>query len=220
MKINFSPYIKQFPELFSGKKVLYVHGFGSSGQSGTVARIREVLPQATVIAPDLPVEPEEAMTLLRQTCNQEKPDLIIGTSMGGMYAEMLYGYDRIIVNPAFEMGETMKAHGMTGQQQFQNPRQDGVQEFMVTKQLVKAYKEMTEQCINGVTQEEQSRVWGLFGDEDTTVDTIDIFKAHYQTAICFHGEHRMNDNSFMHAVVPVIRWIDDRQEYRYRYTDG
>ena len=57
MKINFSPYIKQFPELFSGKKVLYVHGFGSSGQSGTVARIREVLPQATVIAPDLPVEP-------------------------------------------------------------------------------------------------------------------------------------------------------------------
>lgn len=216
MKINFSPYIKQFPELFSGKKVLYVHGFGSSGQSGTVARIREVLPQATVIAPDLPVEPEEAMTLLRQTCNQEKPDLIIGTSMGGMYAEMLYGYDRIIVNPAFEMGETMKAHGMTGQQQFQNPRQDGVQEFMVTKQLVKAYKEMTEQCFNGVTQEEQSRVWGLFGDEDTTVDTIDIFKAHYQTAICFHGEHRMNDNSFMHAVVPVIRWIDDRQKKRER----
>jgi 5'(3')-deoxyribonucleotidase len=133
-----------------------------------------------------------------------------------MYAEMLYGYDRIIVNPAFEMGETMKAHGMTGQQQFQNPRQDGVQEFMVTKQLVKAYKEMTEQCFNGVTQEEQSRVWGLFGDEDTTVDTIDIFKAHYQTAICFHGEHRMNDNSFMHAVVPVIRWIDDRQEGRER----
>ena len=36
-------YIKQFPELFRGKKVMYVHGFGSSGQSGTVTRIREVL---------------------------------------------------------------------------------------------------------------------------------------------------------------------------------
>ena len=42
-----NPYIKQFPELFAGKKVMYVHGFGSSGQSGTVTRIREVLPQAT-----------------------------------------------------------------------------------------------------------------------------------------------------------------------------
>ena len=37
-------YIKQFPELMKGKKVMYVHGFASSGQSGTVTRIREVLP--------------------------------------------------------------------------------------------------------------------------------------------------------------------------------
>ena len=93
-------YIKQFSDIFKGKKVMYVHGFGSSGQSGTVSRIREVLPQATVIAPDLPIRPEETLTLLHQTCEQEHPDLIIGTSMGGMYAEMLYGYDRILVNPA------------------------------------------------------------------------------------------------------------------------
>ena len=116
-----NPYIKQFPELFKGKKIMYVHGFGSSGQSGTVTRIREVLPGATVIAPDLPVRPEEAMALLCQTCETEKPDLIIGTSMGGMYAEMLYGYDRILVNPALQMGDTMKNHGMIGAQHFSNP---------------------------------------------------------------------------------------------------
>jgi len=209
-------YIKQFPELFGGKKIMYVHGFGSSGQSGTVSRIREVLPQSTVIAPDLPVRPQEAIDLLRQVCDKEHPDLIIGTSMGGMYTEMLYGYDRIIVNPAFQMGETMKEHGMIGAQHFSNPRQDGVQDFIVTKALVKEYKEMTEQCFSGITVEEQNRVWGLFGDEDTTVNTYDIFHKHYPTAIRFHGEHRMNDKSFMHAVVPVIRWIDDRQEGRER----
>lgn len=211
-----NPYIKQFPELFKGKKIMYVHGFGSSGQSGTVTRIREVLPGATVIAPDLPVCPEEAMALLRQTCETEKPDLIIGTSMGGMYAEMLYGYDRILVNPALQMGDTMKDHGMIGAQHFSNPRQDGVQDFIVTKALVKEYKEMTEQCFSGITLEEKRRVWGLFGDEDTTVDTYDLFREHYPTAIRFHGEHRMNDRSFMHSVVPVIRWIDDRQEGRER----
>ena len=209
-------YIKQFPELFRGKKVMYVHGFGSSGQSGTVTRIREVLPQAEVIAPDLPVHPQEAMDLLRDICEKEKPDLIIGTSMGGMYAEMLYGFDRILVNPALQMGDTMKEHGMIGAQHFSNPRQDGVQDFMVTKALVKEYKEMTEQCFAQVTKEETARVWGLFGDEDTTVNTYDLFREHYPTAIRFHGEHRMNDNSFMHSVVPVIRWIDDRQEGRER----
>ena len=209
-------YIKQFPELMKGKKILYVHGFGSSGQSGTVTRIREVLPQAEVIAPDLPIEPQEALQLLKDTCEREKPDLIIGTSMGGMYAEMLYGYDRILVNPALEMGETMKEHGMIGAQHFSNPRADGVQDFMVTKTLVKAYKEATQLCFGGVNDEEQRRVFGLFGDEDTTVNTYDLFHEHYTQAIRFHGEHRMNDKSFMHAVVPVIRWIDDRQEGRER----
>lgn len=216
MAVQNNPYLKQFPELFKGKKVMYVHGFASSGQSGTVTRIREVLPNAVVIAPDLPVRPEEAMALLRQTCEREHPDLIIGTSMGGMYAEMLYGYDRILVNPALQMGDTMKDHGMMGAQHFQNPRQDGVQDFIVTKALVKEYKEMTEQCFTGVTPEEQGRVWGLFGDEDDLVNTFDLFHEHYPIAIRFHGEHRMNDNSFMHSVVPVIRWIDDRQEGRER----
>lgn len=211
-----NPYIKQFPELFAGKTVMYVHGFGSSGQSGTVSRIREVLPKATVIAPDLPLRPAEALSLLHETCEREHPDLIIGTSMGGMYAEMLTGYDRILVNPALQMGDTMKEHGMIGAQHFSNPRQDGVQDFIVTKALVKEYKDMTEQCFSSVTPDEQSRVWGLFGDEDTTVDTYDLFHEHYPTAIRFHGEHRMNDRSFMHSVVPVIRWIDDRQERRER----
>ena len=44
-------------DLFKGKKVLYVHGFASSGQSGTVTRIREVLTQATVIMYAQPKSP-------------------------------------------------------------------------------------------------------------------------------------------------------------------
>ena len=31
-----NPYIKQFPDLMAGKKIMYVHGFLSSAQSGTV----------------------------------------------------------------------------------------------------------------------------------------------------------------------------------------
>ena len=208
-------YIKQFPELMKGKKVLYVHGFGSSGQSGTVTRIREVLPHAEVVAPDLPIHPQEAMDLLNNVCATEKPDLIIGTSMGGMYAEMLYGFDRILVNPAFRIADTMSEHGLTGKQQFSNPRQDGVQEFYVDKPLVKEYRAITEHNFaQADNTDEQHRVFGLFGDMDELVDTADIFP--YQQKMPFHGEHRMNDRSFMHSVVPVIRWIDDRQEGRER----
>lgn len=210
-------YAIQFPEIMKGKKILYVHGFSSSGQSGTVVKIREMLPGATVVAPDLPLHPAEAMDLLHHTCETENPDLIIGTSMGGMYAEMLYGYDRILVNPAFQMGDTMLKHGMLGKNTFLNPRQDGVQEFIVTKSLVEEYKEITAKCFAGVTDEEsRDRVYGLFGDEDPVVHTRDLFSQHYRNAISFHGEHRMNDKILLHSVLPVVQWIDDRQEHRER----
>lgn len=210
-------YAIQFPEIMKGKKILYVHGFSSSGQSGTVVKIREMLPGATVVAPDLPLHPAEAMDLLHHTCETENPDLIIGTSMGGMYAEMLYGYDRILVNPAFQMGDTMLKHGMLGKNTFLNPRQDGVQEFIVTKSLVEEYKDITAKCFAGVTDEEsRDRVYGLFGDEDPVVHTRDLFSQHYRNAISFHGEHRMNDKILLHSVLPVVQWIDDRQEHRER----
>ena len=211
-----NPYIKQFPDLMAGKTVLYVHGFASSGQSGTVRRLQEVLPEARVIAPDLPIHPHEALALLHDICLKEKPDLIVGTSMGGMFAEQLRGYDRICVNPALDIGETMRAHGLTGTQQFQNPRQDGAQEFYVDKALVKEYREVSEQRFQNMTDDDRQRVYGLFGDEDELVDTYDMFHEHYPQALYFHGEHRMNDRSFMHSVLPVIRWIDDRQQQRER----
>ena len=210
-------FVKQFPDLMAGKTIMYVHGFASSGQSGTVGRLRTVFPHARVVAPDLPLHPQEALDLLRRLCETEHPDLIIGTSMGGMFTEMLYGYDRICVNPAFCIADTMSEHGLTGKQQFFSPRQDGVQEFYVDKPLVKEYKAITEQNFNRVDErDEQHHVFGLFGDEDDLVDTRELFSQHYTQDIPFHGGHRMNDHSFMHSIVPVIRWIDDRQEHHQR----
>ena len=206
----------EFPELMKGKKVMYVHGFASSAQSGTVALLRQLMPNAEVVADDVPLVPQEAIEFLRKRCEEEKPDLIIGSSAGGMMTEQLYGYDRILVNPAFQMGDTMGKHGMIGKQTYQNPRRDGVQEFIVTKALVKQFAELTEQCFapESTSDEEQSRVWGLFGDNDPLVHTFDLYREHYPQAVKFHGEHRLVDSVAIHYLVPVIRWIDDRQEDR------
>ncbi len=214
MEIN---YKIQFPDMMKGKTILYVHGFASSGQSGTVTKLREMLPGATVVPPDLPLHPDEAMALLRDICSKDNPDLIIGTSMGGMYAEMLYGYDRILVNPAFQMGETMYKHGHVGKNTYHSQRLDGVQDFILTKAMVEEYKATTEQCFSGVTDKDRDvLVYGLFGDEDQIVDTRDIFTEHYRNAISFHGEHYMNDKVLLHSLIPVVQWIDDRQNGRVR----
>lgn len=209
-------YVKNYPDLMSGKKIMYCHGFSSSGLTHTADLLRQYMPQATVVAPDIPLHPEEGLALLRKTVEDEHPDLIVGTSMGGMYAEMLTGVDRILVNPAFKMGDTMNEHGMTGQQHWQNPRRDGEKDFIVTKGLVREYRDITEQCFLHVDDEERRHVWGLFGDEDPLVHTFDLFHSHYPQAIHFHGEHQLVEKVLFHYVVPVIRWIDDRQEGRER----
>lgn len=69
------------------KKLIYLHGFGSSAASGTVKTLRELLPDFDVVAPDILVDPAEALPFLRGLCMNEAPDVIVGTSMGGMYAQ-------------------------------------------------------------------------------------------------------------------------------------
>lgn len=198
------------------KTIMYVHGFGSAASTNTVKVLQTLLPSARVIAEDIPLNPEEAMVMLRKMVETEKPHLVIGTSMGGMYSEMLRGVDRILVNPAFQMGDTMSEHGMMGKQVFQNPRKDGVQEFIVTKAMVKEFREMTTHCFEDMTDDDRQRVWGLFGDADSTVHTFDLFRSHYPQAIPFHGEHRLTEKVIMHYLIPLIRQIDDCQEGRER----
>ncbi len=211
-----APNRKEYPQLMAGKKIMYVHGFASSAQSGTVERLRSLMPQAEIIARDLPLHPAEAMQLLHDLCAENRPDLIIGTSAGGMMTELLTGYDRILVNPAFQMGDTMLKRNMLGHMVYQNPRSDGQQEFIVTKSLVKEYAETTAMCFANVTDDERKRVWGLFGDEDDVVHTFDLFLSHYPNAIRFHGGHRLTDHTTLHYLIPLIRQIDDRQEGRER----
>ncbi len=198
------------PELMSGKKILYVHGFASSGSSGSVRTLRLLLPEATIIAPDLPVEPQEALDLLRNMLESEKPDLIIGTSMGGMYTEMLYGVDRILVNPAFQLADTLLKNNGLGRKEFHNPRQDGETSFLVTKSLIDHFREVSSHCFERAS-EDQDKVFALYGIHDTLVHTYDLFSEHYPQAVRFDGEHHLNDAAILHAVLPVIQWIDDRQ---------
>ena len=203
------------PGLFAGKTILYVHGFASSGASGTVGRLRLLLPQATVIAPDLPVDPHEAIALLKDLCARENPDLIVGTSMGGMYTEQLAGYDRICVNPALHLADTILKNNGLGKQEFHNVRKDGQTSFMVTKALLEDYRAVSDGRFSVV---EPERVYGLFGTRDTMVHCFGEFAAHYPQSIHFDGEHQLNDHTFLWTLLPVMQWIDDKQEGRTKRT--
>ena len=202
-----------FPDLLRDKKIMYVHGFCSSAfpEGGTIERLKRAFPCATVVAEDIPLHPQEGLAMLQEMTAREQPDLIVGSSMGGMYAEQLKGFDRILINPAFRMGDTMQEHGFMGPQTYFKPRRDGVQHFIVTEELVQAYRDLSAQCFQNITPEEQRHVFGLFGEQDPLVHTWDLFCTHYPQAVRCRGGHQLDDFMFLHGMLPMIREIAARQ---------
>lgn len=187
------------------RKLLYVHGFASSGNSGTVMALRRHLSGWTVVAPDLPVDPFESLELLRRLLDEEAPDIVVGTSMGGMYAQQLWGVPRIVVNPSFEMSRSL-LFGKMGRNRYMSKRKDGATEFRIDKAVVERFKEMEKHQFDGITDDEKRLVVGLFGDKDPVVHFHPLMSQLYGEERCrwFSGEHRLNDELVKKVVLPVI----------------
>ena len=190
-------------------KLIYFHGFGSSAQSGTIRTLRRMLSDFEVIAPDIPVDPADALPFLKQLCEDEQPDVVIGTSMGGMYAQQMFGFNRICVNPAFEMS-TMSKVLKVGTFEYFKPRMDGETHFTITPDIIKHHADMESKQFDGVADEEKTKVWGLFGSDDKQVNGEPIFRQHYDNVIHFNGEHRMSDEVIATVLIPLIRRITSR----------
>lgn len=185
------------------KKLIYLHCFGSSAASGTVKTLRELLPDFDVVAPDIPVDPAEALPFLRGLCMNEVPDVVVGTSMGGMYAQQMRGYNRICVNPAFEMSKKSKMLTV-GTHEYFKPRKDGTTHFEITSEIIRHQAEMEEHQFDGITEEDRKQVWGIFADNDQQVNSESLFLQYYNQVIYFSGEHRMDDKVIEDVLVPLI----------------
>ena len=196
-------------------KLLYVHGFASSGSSGTVMTLRRHLALWRVIAPDLPVDPFEALELLHSIVEKEKPDVVVGTSMGGMYAQQLWGVPRIIVNPSFEMSRSL-LFGKMGRNKYMSKRQDGATEFRIDKAVVERFKLMEKTQFDGITDEEKQLVTALFGDKDPVVNFYPLVSELYGAERCLHfdGEHRLNDDVVKKVLIPIINgYVKEQNPY-------
>ena len=78
------------------KKILFLHGFYASGQCVPALALREAFEkeritrpyescegsQVKVLTPDLPLHPNDAIRFIREICNKERPNILVGNSCG------------------------------------------------------------------------------------------------------------------------------------------
>ncbi|MCM1110985.1 MAG: hypothetical protein NC336_07255 [Clostridium sp.] len=190
-------------KVMAGKTVLYIHGFASSGKASTAARLRELLPATKVLSPDLPVNPDEAIAMLRDIIDKEKVDLVIGTSMGGMFANLLDRVPRILINPSFHVSKNMRKK--IGTVQFLKERGDGATEFEVTEQLCNAYEALERKQFEDFDNRDTGETFALFGSKDDVVDCREEYIRYYGDAYTFVPcGHRLSEEALVADLVPAM----------------
>lgn len=174
-------------------KILYIHGLSSSGASDTAESLRYFLQDDTILSPDIPIDPEEALTMLQEMVEREGVDLVIGTSMGGMFAQKLRGCNKILVNPSFHVSQSMRSK--LGINKFFSVRADGATQYEITEELCDRYEELERTQFEGITDAEREITLGLFGNADDIVNCEAEYKLHYTRCEHFNGGHRLSENN-------------------------
>ena len=195
------------------KKILFLHGFFASGRCVPAVALREAFKdEAEVLTPDLPMHPSEAVAFIGELIERENPDVLVGSSCGSFYAQMLartYGLPALLGNPYFMMTEFLKPR--IGAHQYKSPRADGKQDFVIDHQLIAEFAEMEahqfldEPSGDVSTLEGGSRIWGLFGDNDTLAHFEPLFLEHYDTSFHFPGAHTPTAEEVQKYYVPLLR---------------
>jgi hypothetical protein len=99
--------------------IVYLHGFGSTGNSKKVDALIEKFEADNVFAPDLPVDPSEVAKLVGDKVldwyhsNKEDKLVFVGTSLGAFYASFFahtFDAPAVIVNPSVRPNESLKDH--------------------------------------------------------------------------------------------------------------
>ena len=69
------------------KKILYIHGFASTGNSNKYKKLCDEYGISNVISPTLPNSPKEAVEILENIIKENNYNILpIGTSLGGFYS--------------------------------------------------------------------------------------------------------------------------------------
>ena len=127
-------------ELMSGKTLLYVCGLASTGNSDTAMEIQRCLHKTNVLSPDIPVDPQEAYEMLCRIIDEEEVDVMVGSSMRGMFANVINSVAKVLVNPSCHVSESMRKR--IGTMPFFSERKDGATDFEITEELCDAYAKL------------------------------------------------------------------------------
>lgn len=105
------------PDKNDQARIIYIHGFNSSPESGKAQLFSAYLSSlkginADLHMPALPYDPRDAIKLLEKLVTEVEQCFLVGSSLGGYYATYLaekYGHKAALINPAVSPTKNVSA---------------------------------------------------------------------------------------------------------------
>lgn len=173
------------------RKILFLHGFFASGSCLPALTLEQCFSgKAQVLAPDLPLHPQEALLFIDQVCKLEKPDILVGNSNGAFLGQMVAarrGMPALLGNPHFEMTKFLSQR--LGVHKYKSPRTDGKQQLIIDLPLIDEFAALQQRQWDQMQSANKELVWGLFGENDQLAHYESLFLKHYMHAYHFPGGH-------------------------------
>ena len=145
--------------------MMYLHGFMSGANGAKQRQLQKRFKgRYRVIAPELYADPVRSLTIINELVKKEKPEIIVGTSLGGFMALERESGDAevLVVNPCmFPQWEL--AQWLNQELTYFCKRLDGVQNYWLTQSVLDSYKPYV--AIASVRMK-RDRLWALCSSKD------------------------------------------------------
>ena len=175
-------------------KILYIHGFGSTGNSQTVQGLQKALGNdTTILAPQFSndlntvAQIEQNIAEAKKYMREFRPDVVIGSSFGGFIATFLNGFPRILINPCLRPSERL--HNLSP-----NMSKEDIERLKVLENS------------HDIDWEMRFEMYGLFGLHDELFSYLNLFKEQYGKSKTYTMPcgHRIDAENIENHLIPII----------------
>ena len=184
-------------------RILYLHGFGSCGDSNKSRILREYFGEDQIFSPDLPYAPVDAISYIDGLIKTKSIDMLIGSSLGGFYATYFaekYTLPAVLLNPSVTPWQTLATH-------------IGWQERFCDREIFE-FKEVYLRQLEGLQQEPlKGKYLVLLQSDDEVLDyrVARFFYKKHKVVVEYGGNHRFEN---IDCYISMIKRFGSQNECR------
>ena len=179
--------------------MMYIHGFRSGANGSKREQLQKHFEgKFRVIAPEVDADPETSLAKINRIIAQERPQIIVGTSLGGWMTLMCNSGDArlVVVNPCLNPKETL-AQWKDEELEYFCARLDGIQTYQLTDEILNKYDRYD---VMKALRNKRESVFALCSTQDELLGTshIDVLQPMLSSLPYVYSKHFNLADDFGH----------------------